>query len=317
MSSRPSCGQLRAHEVDRARGGLEQLQDAVARGRLPRARLADEAQSLALRDLEADVVDRPEGIHRALEEHAAPDREVLAQPLHPQERPVRAQTGTSVPCGLPLRSLVGCDERTQCSFRISRSSGISVAQLSLWLAYGHRGAKRQATGGSIRSGGRPGIAVRRPGADPLALDLRQGTEERLRVRVLRVVEQLVHRCLLHDLPRVHDEDVVGCLGDDAHVVRDDDHRHVVALPQVVEEVEHGGLHGHVERGRGLVGDQELRVAGERDRDHHALAHAAREAVRVVVEPLGGTRDLRPPPAARSPSCARPCWRRRSDAGSSR
>ena len=48
-----------------------------------------------------------------------------------------------------------------------------------------------------------------------------------------------------------------------------------------------GLHGDVERRRRLVGDQQLRVAGERDRDHHALPHAAREPVRIVVEPLRG------------------------------
>ena len=40
-----------------------------------------------------------------------------------------------------------------------------------------------------------------------------------------------------------------------------------------------GLHGDVERGRGLVGDQQLRLAGERDRDRDALAHAAGELVR--------------------------------------
>ena len=60
--------------------------------------------------------------------------------------------------------------------------------------------------------------------------------------------------------------------------------------EVVEQVEHGGLDGDVERGRRLVGDQQLRVARECDRDHHALAHAAREAVRVVAQPLGGARD---------------------------
>ena len=45
------------------------------------------------------------------------------------------------------------------------------------------------------------------------------------------------------------------------------------------------LHRHVERGRGLVGDEQLRVADQRHRDHRALAHAAGELVRVVVEPL--------------------------------
>ena len=50
------------------------------------------------------------------------------------------------------------------------------------------------------------------------------------------------------------------------------------------------LDRHVERGRRLVGDQQLRIAGERHRDHHALAHTARELVRVLVDALFGVRD---------------------------
>src|SRR5207249_11723140 len=45
------------------------------------------------------------------------------------------------------------------------------------------------------------------------------------------------------------------------------------------------LDGHVERGGRLVGDQKLRAAGERDRDHGALAHTAGELVRIVVDAL--------------------------------
>jgi hypothetical protein len=41
----------------------------------------------------------------------------------------------------------------------------------------------------------------------------------------------------------------------------------------------------------LVGDQQLRAAGQRDGDHHALAHATRELVRVVVHALVGRRDV--------------------------
>jgi hypothetical protein len=43
------------------------------------------------------------------------------------------------------------------------------------------------------------------------------------------------------------------------------------------------LDRHVERGRRLVGDQQAGLAGQRHRDHHALAHAARELVRVVLQ----------------------------------
>ena len=52
--------------------------------------------------------------------------------------------------------------------------------------------------------------------------------------------------------------------------------------QLAHQIEDLRLDRDVERGRRLVGDQQLRVAGERHRDHHALAHAARELVRVLA-----------------------------------
>ena len=55
--------------------------------------------------------------------------------------------------------------------------------------------------------------------------------------------------------------------------------------QVRQQVQDLRLDGDVERRRRLVGDQQLRLAGERHRDHHALAHAAGELVRIVVEAL--------------------------------
>ena len=51
-----------------------------------------------------------------------------------------------------------------------------------------------------------------------------------------------------------------------------------------------GLHGDVERRRRLVGDQHLGVVGDRHRDHHALAHAAGELVRVLLGALVRLRD---------------------------
>ena len=57
------------------------------------------------------------------------------------------------------------------------------------------------------------------------------------------------------------------------------------LLQLAHQIEDLRLDGDVERGGRLVGDQELGIAGERHRDHHALAHAAGELVRIVVEAL--------------------------------
>ena len=62
------------------------------------------------------------------------------------------------------------------------------------------------------------------------------------------------------------------------------------LLQGGQEVEHLRLDRHVERRGGLVGDQELGIAGQGHRDHRALRHAAGELVRVVVGAVGGAGD---------------------------
>ena len=50
------------------------------------------------------------------------------------------------------------------------------------------------------------------------------------------------------------------------------------------------LDGHIERGRRLVGDQELRPADERHGDHDALAQAARQLVRILLGAPFGVAD---------------------------
>ena len=110
------------------------------------------------------------------------------------------------------------------------------------------------------------------------------------------------------LPWCMTSDLVGDLGDDAHVVGDEHHRHAVADLQALDQVEDLGLGGDVERGRRLVGDQHLRVAGERHGDHRALPHAAGELEGVAVDRGARGSGSRPGAAAR--------WRgpRRSAAG---
>ena len=192
----------------------------------------------------------------------------------------------------PERSLAGCAAPDPVA-------GTDLAQLRLdgrarVVVVRVRTTRREAAGlGRVDEVGRTsgdGDQSPLPDLALVALELWQRAEECLRVRVLGVVEELVTRGLLDDLACVHDHHVVRCLGHDAHVVRDEDHGHVVLLPERVEEVEDLRLDRHVERRRRLVGDQEPRAARERDRDHHALPHAAGEAMRIVVEPLGRARN---------------------------
>ena len=99
----------------------------------------------------------------------------------------------------------------------------------------------------------------------------------------RVAEERRHVGLLDDLAGVHDRHAVAHLGDDAEVVGDQDDRRPGLVAQVAHQVEDLGLDRHVERGRRLVGDEQLGLAGEGHRDHHALRHAARQLVREGLQ----------------------------------
>ena len=106
----------------------------------------------------------------------------------------------------------------------------------------------------------------------------------------RRAEQGRDRRLLDLLSGVHHHDPLGDLGDDAEVVGDEHDRGPDPTLEIPHQVEDLRLDGHVERRRRLVGDEQLRVAGERHRDHHPLAHAARELVRILAKAPARLRD---------------------------
>jgi hypothetical protein len=108
--------------------------------------------------------------------------------------------------------------------------------------------------------------------------------------VVRRGEQGVGRGLLDDLAGVHHEHAPRDLGHHAQVVRDEHERGAEPALHVGEQREHLRLDGHVERGGGLVGDDHGGVHHERHGDHHALAHAARELVRVLGGAARGVGD---------------------------
>ena len=106
-----------------------------------------------------------------------------------------------------------------------------------------------------------------------------------------LLEEVVDRRLLDDPGRVHDDDVVGDLGDDAEVVRDHDDR--ACRSRSWSLCISSRICACVVTSSAVVGSSAISSVGvvdERHRDHHALAHAARELVRVVVDPPLGARD---------------------------
>ena len=191
---------------------------------------------------------------------------------------------------------------------MSRSGGGSCRQRR--SANGQRGAKRQPLRLVVGAGHRAF-----DGGEPLAVDVeaRDRAQQADRVGVLGIGKQVGHIGALDDLAGVHHQHLVGDLGDHAEIVGDDQDRHAEPALQVAQEVENLGLDGDVERGRRLVGDQQRRLARQRHGDHDALAHAARQVVRIVVDALRRRGDphqfehfdrTRPAPPAATSWCGR-------------
>ena len=85
-----------------------------------------------------------------------------------------------------------------------------------------------------------------------------------------VVEQLNGRCLLGPLTCVHHNHPISATGDHAHVVGDEEHRHVEFATQVVENVQDLRLNGDVQGRRGLVSNQQGRITNQAHGDDDAL-----------------------------------------------
>jgi hypothetical protein len=73
-------------------------------------------------------------------------------------------------------------------------------------------------------------------------------------------------------------------------VTDQQQRHAQALLQGFEQQQDLALHGHVQRRGGLVGDQQFRLAGQGHGDHHPLALAAGQLMRIGLEAFLGVLD---------------------------
>ena len=256
---------LAALEDDGSRRRADEPDRGARERRLAAARLADEADDLAALDAEARAGDRAHA--------AAAAALVVDDDVRELERAHRAANGSTGQAS--ARPFDGDELRA----RATRQSSLRERAARV-----ERAAGRDAAGARRRARDRDERLVLSE------LRVRQRVEQRARVRVARAAEDVLARARLDHAAGVEDRDAVGDRRHDAEVVRDQDHREVVLAAEAVEQPEDPGLHGDVERRRRLVGDQQLRPAGEGDRDRDPLAHPARELVRVGAQGLAAVRD---------------------------
>ena len=106
----------------------------------------------------------------------------------------------------------------------------------------------------------------------------------------RVIEQFVYRRVFHDLSRVHHIDQVADLCDHPHVVGNDQNTHALFQAETADQLQDLGFDRHIQRGGRLICDQKLWLADHGHGDHHPLAKAAGELMRIACEPLLRLRD---------------------------
>ena len=191
------------------------------------------------------------------------------------------------------RASSGKRQRTQRRARAGSSAGSSARHCVLRRA-----------GSDRRTGSRPAArcsAGTMPGISAAARSHRRVVERRHRAQQARGVGVARRREQRRRPSRARrrgpayiTHDLVAGLGDDAEVVRDEQDRHAELALQLREQLEDLRLDRDVERGGRLVGDQQLGLARQRHRDHHALPHAARQLVRILVDALLGRRDADEP-----------------------
>ena len=93
--------------------------------------------------------------------------------------------------------------------------------------------------------------------------------------MLRVVDEVVGGTLLHDDAAVHEDDLIGHIAREAHLVSDDHHGHVFGC-QIADDAQHLAGELGVQGARGLVEEQYVGVHGQGPGNGHALLLAARQ-----------------------------------------
>ena len=82
----------------------------------------------------------------------------------------------------------------------------------------------------------------------------------------RMLEEVARRGLLDDAASVQDAHRVADPHNHAQVMGDEEHRHLQLITKVLEEIQDLRLNGDVERSRRLIKNEEVRFAGESQRD---------------------------------------------------
>jgi hypothetical protein len=286
----------------------QQLQHRLADRRLAAPRLADERERAPGADRERHAVDRGEETPAAHHQSAS-HRKADAQRAHFEDRglgPGLRSDGCRR-ASRHVHDLVLAEREIgvqQAAHRLAAADRIELRRRVRTRLERLRAARREPAAAERGRQWRNGARNCR---ERLAALARAGKRlhQQLRVRMARRAKEFLARRDLDDLSGVHQRDPMRHPLHDPEVVRDQQHPHPALLLQPLQQLEDLRLDRHVERGRRLVGDQQVGLGGKRERDHHALLLPARHLERDSCRRGAAARAGRPARAIRSRDCGQP------------
>ena len=110
--------------------------------------------------------------------------------------------------------------------------------------------------------------------------------QELRVRMLRRLQHVVDSPGLDHLAPPHHHDVAAEVMGGRQIVGNEDRRHSLLLLEVEQDVHDHGAYRHVEHRDRFVGDDHLRLHQVGSGQHHALALAPAELMRIAAQHIG-------------------------------
>ena len=135
-------------------------------------------------------------------------------------------------------------------------------------------------------------ALARPGVR-LGTKLRARGEQSARIGVGSLSEDFSCRAVFDHSAAVHHQHAIHMAGDHAEVMRNEDQAHRALAHEFPNQLQDLACHGHVQRGGGLIGNQQGRLAGQGHGNGDALALAARKLVWIGIDPPCRLRNAHP------------------------
>ena len=121
--------------------------------------------------------------------------------------------------------------------------------------------------------------------------MNSGAQKAARIGMERRLHEIGDRPFFDEASRIHHGNPVGDFSGHAEIVRHEDHAHAHFLLDLAQQKQDLDLDRGVQRRGRFVGEQQLRTAGQCNRDHGALSKSAGQFVRISVEPTLRRRDL--------------------------